>query len=189
VGTRSGNVKNMKNEINPKTVLARFQKQAMPTIFYRLTEEICWGFFSDEHQRMHLQTLGKHLDEYKVWLENKGKRIIEPANKVPVKILKAICVEITSKRRKIESEWVRLMLGRGWLKLEVQGTRAILTAYSGMAHSFKRIVDLAEYGDPKSYATLHDIKLDSENAALILDARKDESKQIYLSLPKILWID
>ena len=38
-----------------------------------------WGWYSREDPRMHLQTVdSKHMNEYKVWLENKGKLRFEP---------------------------------------------------------------------------------------------------------------
>jgi len=175
--------------VSGERVAARFL-EAMPKILRGVPGDYDWGFYSNEDPRMHIQTLGKHLDEHKIWLETKGKRVLEPESPIPAKILNAVRKDLTSsKRRKIEAQWTQLMMDKGWLKLEVHGTQAVLTAYPGMPHSFKRTLDLNEYGGPGSHATVHDIKLDRENVSLTLDARKDESEQIYVSLPKVLWQD
>jgi len=153
-----------------------------------------WVFITcGKDQRMCLQKIPLY-SKIKVWLEDShGRRIFKPEGKILAKVLKAIQAKVTADHRKIESEWVRVMIGKGWLKLKLEGRgvrrKAILIAYPDSDHSFKRTIELSEWGPPETYATRHDVKLDIENAALILDAQRSEDRQIYLSLPKILWVE
>src|SRR5208337_3051637 len=61
-----------------------------------------WGWFSREDPRMHLQTLDrKNFGLHKVWLEQKGKRVVLPEGTVPARVLKVLTAEIRRKRRHI----------------------------------------------------------------------------------------
>src|SRR5437660_11263807 len=77
-----------------------------------------WGWFSREDARMHLQTLDrKNFGLYKIWLEHRGKRVVEPEGAVPAKILKTLTAEIERKRRHIEGRWTNFMIDNGWIEL------------------------------------------------------------------------
>ena len=47
---------------------------------------------------MHLQSVERKYN-YKVWLEDKGKRIFEPVDKIPAKVLKALRETVVEKRK------------------------------------------------------------------------------------------
>src|SRR5688572_10780455 len=66
-----------------------------------------WGWFSREDHRMHVQTVDKehHRLHYKVWLENRGQRVIEPEPGIPAKVLKPLRAAIVRERQRLELYW------------------------------------------------------------------------------------
>src|SRR4051812_3493036 len=93
----------------PKKKLAE-----MPAILRNVPPGYDWGWFSREDPRMHLQTVDeRHKNDYKVWLESTGRRIVELATEVPSKVFKALQAAIASKRQTIEDHWVSFMIRQG----------------------------------------------------------------------------
>jgi len=189
------------NKLTAQQVAERFQKQAMPTIFYRLTEEICWGFFSDEHQRMHLQTVDLEHKTNKtkihVWLENLGTRIFEvaqcpndPKCKQAVKDLRH---KLTTERDEVEIKWTDLMIEKNWIKADLQGNLVVVTAYPRSNTKFTRTVDLWQEapgmmtdikpGDLKQ----KNVKIKRDMGSLSVSALGREFVDIRLD--HLLWID
>lgn len=160
-----------------------------------------WGFFSREDPRMHLQTVdSKNLDLYKVWLERKGKRVFEPREQIPAKVLKELETEVRRKRSHIEGRWVNLMIASGWLACEVKGPLITLTVYAAFPGSkFARVVNLTEYLAgiydpsasirPKEPVKPDDVVLNRDMAAIEIWPEKDESLRYHIFLPPILWQD
>ena len=114
-------------EVERKMKIARTTDQAtatrceMAVVLRGSPPGFDWGWFSREDPRMHLQVLDEEHCQfgYKVWLERKGKRIVEPAGKIPAKILKKLEPKIAAARATIESKWTNFMIRKGWLKLRV----------------------------------------------------------------------
>lgn len=54
-------------------------REAMAVIVRNVPPSYSWGWYSREDPRMHLQAVDSQHRKlgYKVWLENKGKRVVE----------------------------------------------------------------------------------------------------------------
>ena len=151
-----------------------------------------WGWFSREAQRMHLQTLDrKNFGLYKVWLEHKGRWVIEPDGTVPAKILKKLSVEIQRRRRHIEGRWTIFMIENGWIQLHVALPEAVVTAYPNTPNKITRRVNLQRWFTPETYAEIKpgDVFLNKELPALSVFKDRPEDLRHDFYLPSILWID
>src|SRR5712664_2320771 len=87
-----------------KTSVAKRQARPMAVLIRDRPPTFDWGWFSREDPRMHIQTVDKdhrHL-HHKVWLENKGRRIVQPEPGIPAKVLKVLQEEIAKQRGRIE---------------------------------------------------------------------------------------
>jgi hypothetical protein len=160
-----------------------------------------WGWFSREDQRMHVQTVdSKHQGSYKVWLENKGKRVFEPATPMPSTVEQRLRAEVTAKRAHVEGRWVNLMIANNWIRLGVKGSQVTVTAYASVPGSrLVRVVDLADYLKgiydpssqmwPKDPVKPEEVTLSRELPAIEIWPQKDESLRYHILLPPILWQD
>jgi hypothetical protein len=149
-----------------------------------------WGFYSREDPRMHLQTVSrKQREEYKVWLEAKGKPVFEPDSPIPAKVLKKLQAEVTRRRPGIEADWVSLMIQHGWLRCQFRKPVITLTAYPGYGHRFERTIDIAEEFAPEFVARLgpNDVRLNDEYAVIEFEPHRPEGKRLWISLPEVLW--
>jgi len=174
---------------------------SMAVILRSVPSGINWGWFSREDPRMHLQAVDrKNLNDYKVWLERKGKRVFEPVQKIPGKIQTKLEAEVKKKRTHIEARWTNLMIQNDWLALKMQGTIITLTVYPGSPGSrFTRFVDIAEYLRgiysptskmwPKIPVKPEEVILSRELPALEIWPQKEESLRYHIFLPTILWQD
>jgi hypothetical protein len=130
-----------------------------------------WGWFSRDDQRMHLQTFDKkHGDSgCKVWLENKGRRVIEPEPGIPAKVLRVLQAVIHKHRVRIDREWAAFMIKRGWLEAHLAGPTSTLSTYPRSPHRFERTIGLRELIPNKSCArkvTTKDVALNEKFAFL-----------------------
>jgi hypothetical protein len=153
-----------------------------------------WGWFSREDQRMHLQTVDKkhRNSHYKVWLENKGRRVVEPEPGIPAKVLKALLAAIRDERKRIDAEWAAFMIKRGWLEAQLVGPTIILSAYPRSPNRFERTLELRELIPNESCAqkvTAKDVALNEEFAFLELFPQRDEGARMHEPLERILWLD
>src|ERR1700733_3370190 len=91
---------------------------------------------------MRLQTLNRahRRLHYKVWLESKGRRVIEPEPGIPSKILKSLKSAIHEERERIEAEWASFMIRNDWLKVRLVGSSIVLSAYPKSHNRFERTV-------------------------------------------------
>ena len=147
-----------------------------------------WGWYSREDPRMHLQSLGKGY-EYKVWLEERGRRAFLPATKVPAKVLKALAAEVSEHRTPTEDMWVRFMLDNDWLALHKALPKLTLVAYPNMPTKFTRVIDLTTWFTPEQLDTLSPevIALNREMAALRLWTNRPEEQTYDARLSRLLW--
>lgn len=162
----------------------------MPVIVKGVPPGHNWGCYSREDPRMHLQSVDQKYD-YKVWLEDQGKRTFEAAGKVPVKVLKSLREAVGAKRQFIEDNWVGLMLDKDWLVLHVALPKLTLVAYPNTPNKFSRVIDLTTWLNPKQLATLTPeiIELNRELAALRLWTNRPEEQAYDVRLSRLLWID
>jgi hypothetical protein len=139
---------------------------------------------------MHLQTVNEeHRNEYKVWLENRGRRAFETATKIPSKISKALQGRVARERRTIEDRWVSLMIRKGWLEAHLSDGKAKVVAYPNTPGSFTREIDLSEDLLPGEVQALQpdDIRLAAEMASLQIWPALPEDRRQDIRLSTILW--
>lgn len=161
-----------------------------------------WGWYSREDPRMHLQAVDEQHAAlgYKVWLEQKGKRIVQPAGPIPAKVLKKLEAEVADNRALIEDRWTRFMIRQRWLTPALNGSVISLTAYPSFPGSkFKRTVDLADelpgiYDPasqvwPKKPVRPEEVVLSIDMNAIEIWPQKHESDRHHIYLPPILWLD
>ena len=162
----------------------------MPVILRDIPPGHKWGLYSREDARMHLQSVDDNYD-YKVWLEEKGKRTFEPVGKVPAKVLKTLRETVSAKRGFIEDNWVRLMLDKDWLALHIALPKLTLVAYGNTPNKFSRVIDLTTWFNPILLLTLtpQKIELNREMAALRLWTNRPEEQVFDARLSVLLWTD
>lgn len=168
-------------------------RQAMAVVLPNAPPPYNWGWFSREDQRMHLQPVSRqHLRlHYKVWLENRGRRVIEPEPGIPAKILKPLTKKITEWRKSIEAEWVAFMIANGWLTFRLDGEIITLTAYPKSPNRFTRVLDLAVLiPNEQSRATVTPeiMNLNKEFAWLEIFTNRPEGYRITEPLAPVLWV-
>jgi hypothetical protein len=148
-----------------------------------------WGWYSREDPRMHLQSVDAQ-HHYKVWLEDKGKRVFQPIGDIPRKVVKSFQTAVMDRRQFIEDLWVRLMLDQGWLDLRIALPRLTLVAYPKLPGRFERKVDLRDWLTAEQLAKLRPevIVLNREVAALRLWTDRSEEQGPYdVRLSTLLW--
>ena len=149
-----------------------------------------WGWFSREDQRMHLQTVdSKHLYQYKVWLERDGKRVFEPADPIPAKILKRLEKEVKKLRRHIEGRWAGFMIRRDWIQLRLHLPEVTLTCYPSTSGKFTRKVNLQDWFSAEAYSRIRpvDVFFTEEMGALSVFKDVPEDRRDDFDLTRILW--
>jgi hypothetical protein len=140
---------------------------------------------------MHLQSTDR-LHDFKVWLEDKGKRVCLPEGAIPRKVMKPLLEEVKKHRRFIEDNWVRLMLDQGWLDLHVALPHVTLVTYPQTPNKFVRTIDLRTWLTKEQLASLRPeiISLNHELAALRLWSDRAEEQGPYdVRLSTLLWVD
>jgi hypothetical protein len=176
---------------NPRLAAKATQApEAMPTVVRDIPPGCNWGWYSREDARMHLQTTDEeHRNEYKVWLESRGRRTFQAATKIPGKVLKAIQAAVSRNRRTIEDRWVSLMIRKGWLRAQLASSHVTLVAYPNTPNRFTRIVDLTEDLTSEEIRALQpeDITLSPEMASLQIWPTRPEDQRQDIRLSTILW--
>lgn len=163
---------------------------AMPVVLSNTPPGFNWGWHSREDPRMHLQTVDEqHRNEYKVWLETRGRRTIEPVTKIPSKVMKALTASINAKRQTIEDHWVSFMIRQGWLQAHLVAPQVTLVAYPSTPNSFTRNVDLTQHLTKEEILKLTDadVRLSPEMASLQIWPRKPEDQRQDVRLSTVLW--
>ncbi len=179
-----------KTKARPINAKIRRKKGPMTVVLRNVPKGHHWGWYSREDPRMHLQTVdGKH--KYKVWLEDGGRRVFEPAGKIPTPVLKRLAEEYSEHRMFVEDNWVRLMINKGWLQMHIALPIVTLVAYSAYGHKFTRKFDLATEIVQPYLATLRPeiIALNEELGSLRLWTDRPEYQAHDIRLSTILWQD
>jgi hypothetical protein len=151
-----------------------------------------WGWFSREDPRMHLQTVDKDHRKlhYKVWLERKGKRVIEPAGALPPKVLRVLENEIAKQKGRIEAYWIIFMIQNDWLRVRLVGDTIVLYAYPNTPNHFERTVKLSKVIPNEEVAqtvTQRDLNLNAEYGMLEIFPRREEGARTHVPLEDLLW--
>jgi hypothetical protein len=185
--------KTLKRPRNRQRGSIRGNGQDMAVIIRDTPPTYDWGWFSREDPRMHLQTVDKdhrHL-HYKVWLERRGRRVIEPEPGIPAKVLKALRPVIVRERERIDALWASFMIKNGWLKARLDGSMISLFAYPKTPNHFERAIALSELIANASVAETvspADIALNEEFAFLEIFPHREEGKRVHEPLDKVLWV-
>jgi hypothetical protein len=161
----------------------------VPVVIRSIPSGYDWGWYSREDPRMHVQTLDGP-ESYKVWLEEKGKRVFQPVGKIPRKVLNPLQAKLIDQRQFIEGKWARFMLDQGWLDLHVALPHLTLVAYPQHPGKFTRKIDLRTWFPAEQLGTLRPdiIKLDREMAALrVWSDRSEEQVPYDVRLATLLW--
>lgn len=152
-----------------------------------------WGFFSREDPRMHLQTADDaNLNTYKFWLEEKGQRVLIPAEgkeSLSAKQLKAFTEELLRRQDFVEMAWCRVMIKKGWLQVSAEkgGALVIVTAYPNSSGQFKRIIDVADEFPGLPIETVKPF-FDPEDGSLVIEqSPKHPDMRTDFFLPHLLW--
>jgi hypothetical protein len=171
-------------------LIERREVLAMPNLIRDVPNGYDWGFFSNEDQRMHLQTL-HGAEHYRVWLEERGGRCFEPADKVPTSILRALNKEVLAREQVIESAWIRLMIAKKWISFRLDKTKVRLSVYPESPHGFERVLDLTGNVSDEYLTGLteDDLRLSIREAALAVGVRTRPEDQLDLfELRQIVFI-
>lgn len=164
----------------------------MPIVIRDVPPGYHWGWYAREDPRMHIQTVDrKHRNAYKVWLEERGRRVFQPAGDIPAKVLKKLESETIQSRTSVEAEWVHWMIELGWLSLQVDGAWAKLIAYPNTPNRFERLVDLEKFLGPTLAGKLkpEDVGLNSELAVIEIWPQKPETRRPFIEIAPRLWHD
>jgi hypothetical protein len=156
-----------------------------------------WGWFSREDPRMHVQTVDEGSltgrNKSKAWLENRGRRVFEPADdKLSGSDWKKLKAKVDAERAVLESKWSVFMVKNGWIKAEVKGSIITLTAYPGAHNAFTRTIDLRRIF-PGAYPhwDKNPPKLDLESSPglLAVGPEDDPDDRDHLELREFLFVD
>lgn len=164
---------------------------AMPVLLPDVPPGFDWGWYSREDPRMHLQVVNPKAptDKYKVWLENRGRRVIEPDAPIKSSIFKAVSGAIKKNRQFIDDRWVSFMIRQGWLEAHLDPPKVTLAAYPRMPNTFTRIVDLTQdlLEDEAMSLVASDVRLSPEMASLQIWPRKPKDQRQDIRLSAVLW--
>lgn len=175
-----------------KPQAARRTRQDLAVVIRDKPPTYNWGWFSREDQRMHLQVGDKdHLRlHHKVWLEEKGRRVIQPEPGIPPKAWKILQAEIIKQRGKIEAYWIAFMIINNWLQVQLKGDLITFIAYPDTPNRFQRVLHLSELIPNKEVAkkvTPADVVLSAEYAMLEIFPKREEGARIHEPLDDVLW--
>ncbi len=174
------------------TAQARRSKEEMTVVIRDKPPTYDWGWYSREDPRMHLQAVDKKhwFFHYKVWLEEKGRKVLLPEPGIPAKVLKTLQAEIIKQRGRIEAYWIAFMIKNGWLKCELRSGIITLYAYPRTPNHFERTINLSEIIPNEQVAakvTPQDVTLNEEFAMLEIFPKRDEGSRVHERLEDVLW--
>jgi hypothetical protein len=186
--------KTIRRQPAPKPTGTNQPKEGMTVILRNTPPGYNWGWFSRKDQRMHLQTVDREHRRlhYKVWLENKGRRALEPEAGIPPKVLKVLQAAISEERERIEAEWASFMIRNGWLEARLVGGTIVVCAYPKSHNRFERTMELLAMIPNKEIAkkvTAKDVALNEEFAFLEIFPHRHEAKRQHEPLEGLLWLD
>jgi hypothetical protein len=165
-------------------------RNVMPIIIRNTPPGYDWGWYSREEPRMHLQsTDGEHV--YKVWLEERGRRVFHPVGTIPRKVQKALQEEVADHRTFVEDKWVRMMIDKKWIELRFAAPVAVLVVYPNTPNRFVRTVDLSEHFpgaiDRIMQLTATDVRLSVAKASLEVWPQLPEEDRWDIRLSTEIW--
>ena len=164
----------------------------MPVIVRSTPPGYNWGWYATEEPRMHLQTVDQqHRNAYKIWLEERGRRICEAANKIPSKVFKSIETAVARNRMTIEDHWVSFAIRQRWMKAHLAAPLVTVVIYPNTPNAFTRIIDLTPHLLMREIQALRpeDITLSPEMASLQIWPSRPEDERQDIRLSREIWQD
>ena len=148
-----------------------------------------WGWFSREDPRMHLQTVDKaHLNRYKVWLEERGRRVFQVEKALPPDVETQLRAEVDARRTEIDAAWISHMINKGWITVTVAKGVVMLRVYPGTAHEFTRQIDLHQHVPRHADAIgPADVELSQDPVAVVIWPRKPAEQQEHIDLTDVVF--
>lgn len=148
-----------------------------------------WGWFSREDPRMHIQTVDKaHMNRYKIWLEERGRRVFQVDKQFPPTIETQLRAEVEARRAEIDAAWISHMINKRWITLAVANGVVMLRVYPGTAHEFTRQIDLHHHV-PRHAAnvTTADVELSQDPVAVVVWPHKPPEQQEHIDLTDVVF--
>ena len=165
-------------------------RTAMPTIIRDTPPGYDWGWYSREEPRMHLQSTDEE-HRFKVWMEDRGRRVFQPEAKIPAKVLKPLQKQVATHRQFIEDRWVRLMLHKDWIEAHLTVPCVVLNMYPNTPSRFSRTIDLTvEFPGAREeimQLTPRDIRLSKEKGSLEIWSQLPEADRMDMRLSPVIW--
>jgi hypothetical protein len=155
-----------------------------------------WGWYSNEEQRMHIQTLDAGAKEgpkaAKIWLESNGKRVFEVSQPgdLSAKDLKVLESRVTAARGVLEDNWAVFMIKHGWVSASVKGRILTVTGYPRSNHPIVRKVDLSEWlpgAYPHWDAKIPQVDFDRDTGLIQVGTAPKVDGRDSLVLKDLLW--
>jgi hypothetical protein len=182
-------------------IISRFLERTSMSVYIRNVANHNWGWFSNEDQRMHIQTVDqksiKGPTKIRIWLETKGKRTFEVSTgNLSPSDLKKLRAEVESQRDYLEIQWSAFMITNKWVTINLIGSVITITAYPNSHNKFIRKLDLREefpgayyngsgsWDRKKIFASL-----DAEHEAIAVGPQEEMDLRIHIRLDRILWSD
>lgn len=150
-----------------------------------------WGWFSREDPRMHVQTVDRaHLNRYKVWLEERGRRVFQIEKQLPPDVESKLRAEVDANRPALDAAWISHMINKRWISVTVANGVVMLRVYPGTAHEFTRQIDLHQHV-PRHANSIEptDIELSQDPVAVVIWPRKPAEQQEHIDLTDIVFQD
>jgi len=162
----------------------------MPVIIRNTPAGYDWGWYSREDPRLHLQSTDRQHD-YKVWLEERGRRVFHPVGTIPRKVLKSLQQEVAAHRTLVEDRWVRFLIEKRWIELRFAAPVAVLVVYPNTPNRFIRTIDILEHfpGIPEKIMqlTADDVRLSEEKASLEIWPQLPDEDRMDIRLSTEIW--
>ena len=182
-----------------RRVANRFQKTAMAVVLRDVAHHN-WGWFSNEDQRMHIQTVDSDArngpSRIKVWLETKGQRGFNLGEgTLPGADIRKLKSKVDAERGTIEAKWIHFMIQNDWISAVLKGSTITVTAYPKSHNKFHREIDLrlrypGAYKGPGSWDDLPpQVTFDRENGLLVVGREKNVDDRSHIDLGEFLFVN
>jgi hypothetical protein len=144
-----------------------------------------WGFPSNPIPRMSVVVVaGLRFRGVVIHLEDDiGNRAVIVRGALPDRIREPLHSWVTSNRDVIEQSWIKIMISRGWIRIEAKGKTVVVTAYPGATTVITRTLD---FTDCPVWVESDDVIIDG-GATLVLGVRNPVRAQVRHRLGALIW--
>jgi hypothetical protein len=165
-------------------------RATMPVIIRNTPPGYNWGWYATEEPRMHLQTVDQqHRNLFKIWLEERGRRVCEPVGKIPSKVFKSIQTAIARNRMTIEDHWVGFAIRQRWMQAHLAAPLVTVVVYPNTPNAFTRNIDLTPHLLMREIQALRpeDVTFCPEMASLQIWPWRPEDERQDIRLSRQIW--